>query len=84
MTKLSWSEIKERYDQQWVHLVDYEWEEGEPYPTAGVVHLHARTRKEFDRVMLSSEPISGARIYVGDIRLPPNQLRMGCFVVAPS
>lgn len=68
MKKLSWDEIRKEYDQEWVHLIDYDWDESDPYPKSGVVHLHAKTRKEFDKLMITSDPIAGARIYVGDIK----------------
>ena len=83
MKKLSWDEIRRLYDQEWVHLIDFDWEDGTPYPTAGVIHLHAKTRKEFDNLMITSAPIAGARIFVGDIKETGDVLRMGCFRVVP-
>ncbi|ETW97115.1 MAG: hypothetical protein ETSY1_23850 [Candidatus Entotheonella factor] len=49
--KLNWEEIKKRFDQEWVELIDYEWEETKPYPSGGVVRVHAKDRKEFDRLI---------------------------------
>lgn len=83
MKKLTWDEIRKEYDGQWVHLIDYDWKEGTPYPSAGVVHLHASTRKEFDKLMLSNDPIPGARLYIGDIKETGNVIRMGCIRVIP-
>ncbi|MCC6220261.1 MAG: hypothetical protein IT291_03360 [Deltaproteobacteria bacterium] len=84
MKKLTWDEIRKEYDGQWVHLIDYDWEEGTPYPSAGVVHLHADTRKAFDQLMISNDPIPGARLYVGDIKETANVIRMGCIRVIPN
>lgn len=79
MNKLSWNEICTSYDKEWVHLIDYDWTDGEPYPNSGVVHLHAKTRKEFNKLMLEGEPISGARLFVGKGKIDPNVIMMGCF-----
>ncbi len=65
MKKLTWDEIRKNYNREWVHLVDYDWTEGQPYPNSGVVRIHAKTREDFDSLMLSSAPISGARLFVG-------------------
>lgn len=81
MEKLSWDQIKARYNRQWVHLVDFDWEEGMPYPTAGAVHLHANSRKEFNKLIMENDPVSGARIYVGDLKEKEGPLVMGCLVV---
>ena len=80
MNRLSWEEICKQYDQEWVHLVDYDWIDGEPYPNSGVVHLHAKARKEFNKLMLESEPISGARLFVGRVKADPNVIMMGNFM----
>ena len=37
MEKLSWKEIREKFDQEWVELIDYDWDMTEPDPSAGVV-----------------------------------------------
>jgi hypothetical protein len=79
--KLSWEDIRKEYDGQWVHLIDYDWNEGTPYPNSGVVHIHAKTRKEFNELIKNSDRIPGARIYVGDVKETGNALRMGCLVV---
>ena len=68
--KLSWDQIQKIYDQQWVQLVDYSWETGRPYPSAGVVRIHATTRKEFNRLVLEAPPVNAARVYVGQSTLP--------------
>ena len=45
--KLTWEEIKKRYDQEWVELVDYDWPDGESHPRSGTLRSHAATRKSF-------------------------------------
>jgi hypothetical protein len=47
--RLTWKEIEERYDQQWVELVDYDWPEGDFQPRSGVVRTHAADKKAFHR-----------------------------------
>ena len=63
--KLSWEEIKERYDREWVELVDYDWPDEEPNPRAGVVRVHAKTRKEFDDLADIDPPFDSAYVFVG-------------------
>ncbi len=68
--KLSWKQIRERFDGKWVLLPEFGWPEGQPYPDWGVVHIHAPTRKEFNRLVLSdvaSLPADTARFFVGDV-----------------
>ncbi len=77
MKKLSWEQICKEYNGEWVHLVDYEWEDSSPYPRSGVVNIHATTRKEFDQLMLQAMPISGARVYVGDSEEGHDLIMMG-------
>ena len=80
MKKLTWDEICKEYDKEWVHLIDYDWTDGQPYPSSGVVRIHARDRKDFDDLMLSSEPISGARLFVGKIEGNEDLIMMGNFM----
>lgn len=70
--KLTWQEIEERYDGQWVQLVDYEWNDEDLYPTYGVVQAHAPTRKEFNALVREQPPSGAARIYVGHMMHDPN------------
>lgn len=64
-SKLNWEEIKERYHQQWVELVDYDWPESEPRPLSGVVRVHAKSRTEFDDLADVDPPFDSAYIFVG-------------------
>ena len=63
--KITWEEIKAQYDQEWVELVDYEWPDTEAYPLNGAVRVHAKTRKEFDQLILEDPPEMSALVYVG-------------------
>jgi hypothetical protein len=73
MEKLTWDEIKQRYDREWVQLVDFDWADDEQYPAAGVVRVHAPTRKEFNDLTKQQPPAGGtARIYVGTPEKDPN------------
>ncbi len=63
--KLTWQEIKERFDQEWVQLIDYDWPEGEPFPSAGVVQFHASDRKEFDTLSRQNPVDDAACVFVG-------------------
>jgi hypothetical protein len=63
--KLTWEEIKQRYDQEWVELTEFDWPDTETHPLNGSVRVHARTRKEFDRLILENPPDMSALVYVG-------------------
>lgn len=84
MKKLAWDEICKQHNKEWVHLIDYDWTDGQPYPNSGVVRIHAKTRKEFNKLILEGEPISGARIFVGhpeksdDLIMMGNYMRITC------
>ena len=64
--KLSWEEIKQQYDREWIELVDYEWVDADPYPHSGVVRVHAKTRAEFHDVVAKLPPADSAILYVGN------------------
>lgn len=68
--KLSWDEIQKRHSQEWVELVDYDWADGEPYPAAGVVRVHAPERKQFYHLANQERPHDSAILFVGDLDLP--------------
>jgi hypothetical protein len=87
--KLSWEEIKERYNQEWVELVDYDWPDGTPHPQAGIVRVHASERKRFYQickehdVLEGDSPSDAAILFVGRINptngpyLSTSLVRMG-------
>jgi hypothetical protein len=70
--KLTWEEIKQDFDKQWVELIDYDWQETEPYPNSGVVRVHSGNRKEFDKMILQDPPAHSAIIFVGQRKRPDN------------
>jgi len=72
--RLSWEEIKKQYNQQWIELIDYDWPEEDAYPTAGIVRVHAHSRKEFDQLAAIDRPKDSAFVYVGRQDLPPNTI----------
>jgi len=63
--KLNWEEIERLFNQEWVELVDYEWIDTETHPRFGVVRVHAKSRKEFDELILNDPPERSALVYVG-------------------
>ncbi len=65
--QLTWEEIKRQYDKEWVQLIDYVWPEGEPFPVAGLVRVHAPDRKDFFRKVRELQPkvADSAFLYVG-------------------
>ena len=68
--KLNWDEIQNRYSGEWVELVDYNWTDGEPYPSSGVVRVHAPDRKDFYAQANQARPADSAILFVGDLDLP--------------
>lgn len=68
--KLSWKDIERLYDQQWVQLIDYEWDEGEPYPSGGVVQFHAFDRREFNDLSRQNPVEDAACVFVGKPKIP--------------
>ncbi len=68
--KLTWREITERYPDEWVELVDYDWDETEPDPHAGVVRAHSKDRKEFESLICRDSPRDSALLFVGKISIP--------------
>jgi hypothetical protein len=43
--KLSWEEIKKRYPDEWVALVDDDWPDTLPEPLSGIVYAHSPDHK---------------------------------------
>lgn len=68
--KLTWEEIKQRYNGEWVELTEVEWDDCEQDPRAGVVRVHAKDKKEFKTLVMQNRPKSSALLYVGDITFP--------------
>ena len=72
--KLSWEEIKELYDQEWVELVDYDWPEEDESPRTGIVRIHSPNRDEFYRLAATDSPVDSAIVFVGKQKLPKDQI----------
>jgi hypothetical protein len=68
--KLTWSEIKEFYPDQWVELTDCEWDDFESDPRSGVVRHSAKDRKEIHAIFMSDPIENSAIIYTGKMRMP--------------
>lgn len=64
--KISWAEIEKLYDQEWIELVDYDWDLALPYPSAGVVRVHSPDRAEFKKFALTNPPEDSAFLFVGE------------------
>lgn len=71
---LKWEEIQNFYQNQWVQLIDFDWPEDEPHPRCGKVRLSASSRKDFNKLVLNSEPVDAARLYVGSHQLPEGEI----------
>ncbi len=64
--KLLWSHIKEMYQNEWVELVDCDWEWGSPSPRRAFVRNHNADRKELLKKIQSAGPASGSVVlFVG-------------------
>ena len=65
--RLSWEQIKARYDGEWVELIDYDWPEGTPWPKSGIVRVHSPDRKEFWKLAKTTQPpvTDSAGLFVG-------------------
>lgn len=68
--RLTWEEIRKRYPDQWVELVDFEWDEFEPDPRSGVVRLSAKKRKDIHSQYMKDPVDISAIIYTGKMKIP--------------
>jgi len=67
--KLSWEEIKKRYPEQWVELVECDWDPIEPDPRGGVVRHSAKKRKDLHELIMKDQPVDDAAvIYAGEVK----------------
>lgn len=72
--RLTWDEIKKRYNREWVELVDYDWPVEEENPRSGTVRVHSSDRAEFYRLAAIDAPFDSAIVYVGKQKLLDDQL----------
>ena len=70
--KMTWEEIKQQYNQEWVELVDVDWPDEESSPRGGVVRVHDKDHDELYRKVMELEPVDSAVVFVGKPDLPPN------------
>lgn len=67
--KLSWNEIKERYPEQWVELIDFDWDEFEPDPRNGIVRHNAKQRKEIHAQFMNDPVDDSAIVFTGKMKI---------------
>jgi hypothetical protein len=60
---LTWEEIKQRYPDQHVLLIDYESDTRRPYPERAVVFAHSTSRKELWRIAKESPACKSCGVY---------------------
>ncbi len=64
--RLTWDEIKSLYDQERVELVDYDWPDGAPHPSCGIVRSHSADKKAFyEQCKRNPRPDDVAIVFVG-------------------
>ena len=67
--RLTWEQIKQRYDQEWVELVDFDWPEEEPNPRSGVVRAHNKSHDAlFDHLAELERVDLDAVVFVGKVK----------------
>lgn len=67
-TPMSWSEILESYEGQWVELIEYDWDWKSPFPTWAVVRNHSMDRTELNLLIKKSEPVADSiTLYLGAV-----------------
>ncbi len=81
--KLTFNEIKTRYNEEWVELIDYDWPDGMPWPKAGVVRVHHPNRKEFWKLAKETQPQveESAIVFVGPPD-PPGTIRNNLMTIS--
>jgi len=69
--KMTWNEIRQLYNREWIELVDYDWPEEDSDPSAGVVRAHASDRNTFYSLAnREPRPKDSAILFVGDTAAP--------------
>lgn len=68
--RLTWDQIGVLYDKQWIELVNYQWPDVSPYPSAGEVRIHSGDRKEFYRKVKLNPVADSAILFVGKLDIP--------------
>jgi hypothetical protein len=66
--KLSWDEIRAQYRDEWVQLIDVDWDLSNPDPQAGIVRIHHKDKKEFKKLLAGAEkPKRAALVFTGEL-----------------
>ena len=66
--KLTWNEIRDQYRDEWVQLIDVDWDLSNPDPQAGVVRVHHKDKKEFKKLLAHGEkPQRAALVFTGEL-----------------
>lgn len=85
-SRLTWNEIKARYDREWIELVDCDWPEGDQYPLGGVVRVHAAEKKvsyaELNQQL--PKPEQSTLLFVGQPARPKGAMYATPFVFRPA
>ncbi|MDL5047322.1 hypothetical protein QQ054_14985 [Oscillatoria amoena NRMC-F 0135] len=64
--RLTWDEIQQQFDQQWVELIDYDWPEGDYHPQSGVVRTHGADKRKFHQECRREPlPDDSAYLFIG-------------------
>jgi len=66
--QLTWDEIRNIYRDEWVELVDYDWNEFEPKPRSGVIRDHAKDRRELHARFMKVPVEDSAIVYTGAMK----------------
>jgi hypothetical protein len=72
MEKLNWNQIEKDFNSKWIELVDYEWQDGKPFPDSGKVRVSASDRQEFYKLAKIDPPKDSAILFVGKPGVPEN------------
>lgn len=77
--RLTWSQIREFFHNEWVELVDLEWDQERAIPKLARVRHHASGRKNLlDKVKKSNKVNDSAILYLGQpaplVKLQPTNI----------
>ena len=72
--KLTWEEIRSTYKDEWVELVNFEWNESEANPSCGVVYRHSKERKELHTLFMRDPIDNSAIVFTGTIKFPEGSI----------
>lgn len=72
--KLTWSEIKSQYPDEWVELIECDWDDFEVDPRSGIVRDHAKKRKELHERIMKKPVDDSAIVYTGKMKIPEGSI----------